>query len=81
MPEHNDGMMAWRQRYEQYANQTLATFRPLGLTGLGSRKLRAGVQERNLDRGLETLLLSYGRPYMCRRYCLPRGPLACRRLG
>src|SRR5215468_10515504 len=49
-------MVAWDQCMKQYANETLATSRPLGLIFLGSRRRSVGVPERNLDRGLETLL-------------------------
>lgn len=59
------------------ANETLATFRPVGLSGLGDRRRSAGVPERNLDRRLEALLLSYGRPYLRQRFGLPRGALGC----
>ena len=47
-------------RYEQHANETLATFRALGLSGMGGRRLSAGVSQRNLDRSLETLLIRCG---------------------
>ena len=63
----------------EHANQTLETSRPVGVSDLGDRERFARVPERNLDRSLEALLLFHDRPYMCRRYCLPRGALGCDR--
>jgi hypothetical protein len=57
----------------------IASFRPRCLSGLGGPRRSAGVPERSFYRGLETLLLSYGLPYMRRRCCLPRGALGCDR--
>ncbi len=61
----------------QHASQTLAAFRPLGLGRLGCRRRSAVVLERNLDRGLEALLLYCSGPHLRRRYCLPSGALGC----
>jgi hypothetical protein len=68
-------MVSGKER--EHANQTLKTFRPVGVSYLGDRGRSAGVLERNLDRSLETLLLFDGRPYVRRHYCLPRGALGC----
>ena len=61
-------------REREHASQTLATSRPVGVTDLGGRGWSARILERNLAGGLEALLLSHGRPCMCRRDCLRRGP-------
>jgi hypothetical protein len=68
-------MVSGRER--EHANQTLETFRRVGISYLGDRGRSAGVLERNLDRSLETLLLFHGRSYVCRHYCLPHGALGC----
>jgi hypothetical protein len=44
----------------EHANQTLATSRPVGVSGLGGRERLARIMERNLDRSLEALLLFHG---------------------
>jgi hypothetical protein len=67
VPKHDFGIAS----RVQHASQTLAAFRPLGLGRLGGRRRAAVVLERNLDRGLEALLLCCSGPHLRRRYRLP----------
>jgi hypothetical protein len=53
-------MVTFAKRREQFVDPTLETFWPFGFGRMDRRRRSAGVVERNVDRSLATLMLSFG---------------------